>query len=280
MSSAARWTRFDNRFVFGEFSEEFERSGGYLAPDKGLHAGYNFALAGFARATPAAIREHFETLARIPDHWPCIAFSNHDVMRTVTRFGAPKDRPKLMLGAVVRLRGTTLLYQGEELGLPEVDVARDQLKDPVGDLYYPLLKGRDGCRTPMPWDGDAPNLGFTTGTPWLPVSPLHQPLAVTAQEIDPQSTLQFARGALAARRKSAALRLGDIAFLEAPGEVLAFERTHENKTVLCVFNLGKAQASFRDPRLAHAKPLIVAGDARSEGAQLSLGLFGAWVGDL
>ena len=114
----------------------------------------------------------------------------------------------------------------------------------------------------------------------MPVSPRHQPLAVAAQELDPQSTLQFARRALAARRKSAPLRLGDIAFLEAPGEVLAFERTNESKTVLCVFNLGKAQASLRDPRLARVKPLIAVGDASAEGAQLSLGPFGAWVGDL
>ena len=83
---------FDDRFVFGEFSEEFERSGCYLPPDKGLHAGYNFALL-LASGCGRRIRAHLETLARYPDHWPCIAFSNHDVIRTVTRFG-DEARPR------------------------------------------------------------------------------------------------------------------------------------------------------------------------------------------
>ena len=135
---------FDNRFVFGEFSEEFERSGCYLSSDRGLHAGYNFVL--LLAADAAAILAHLETLAQFPDHWPCIAFSNHDVIRTVSRFGT--GAAKAMLALLFALRGTLLLYQGEELGLPEVTLCRDQLKDPVGDLYYPLFKGSDGCRTP------------------------------------------------------------------------------------------------------------------------------------
>ncbi len=88
--------------MFGEFSEEFERSGCYLSPDKGLHAGYNFAL--LLARDAAAIRAHLETLARFPDHWPCIAFSNHDVIRTATRFGA--DAAKAMLALLAALRGT------------------------------------------------------------------------------------------------------------------------------------------------------------------------------
>ncbi len=108
-----------------------------------------------------------------------MSFCNHDIVRTVTRFGggaAGDPRlAKLMLALLFSLRGTVLLYQGEELGLPEVDLERHQLRDPVGDLYYPIAKGRDGCRTPMPWDAAAPNLGFTSGTPWLPLGAAHKP---------------------------------------------------------------------------------------------------------
>ena len=97
------------------------------------------------------------------------------MMRTVTRFGGGESGDaalaKLMLALLFSIKGTVLLYQGEELGLPEVTLRRNQLKDPIGDLYYPLFKGRDGCRTPMPWDSAAPNLGFTTGAPWLPLGP-------------------------------------------------------------------------------------------------------------
>jgi alpha-glucosidase len=142
------------------------------------------------------------------------------------------------------------MYQGEELGLPQADLRRDQLRDPVGDLYYPRHKGRDGCRTPMPWDTNAANLGFTTGTPWLPVSPLHKPLAVSAQNADAQSVLAFTRGLLAMRKKFPALRLGEIEFVDAPAPILAFKRTHEAGDVLCVFNMSANEATFRDTRFA------------------------------
>ena len=152
---------FENRFVFGEFSEEFERSGCYLPPDKGLHAGYNFAL--LVTGDAQGIIAHLKTLASYPDHWPCVAFSNHDVTRTVTRFGP--GSAKVMLALLFAMRGTVLLYQGEELGLTEVDLNRDQLRDPVGDLYYPLFKGRDGCRTPMPGTGQNPIWDFRRARP-------------------------------------------------------------------------------------------------------------------
>lgn len=271
---------FPGRFVFGEFYEDAGRSGAFLAPDKGLHSGYDFGLLDLRVLTPASIRDYYARIMLHTGYWPCIAFSNHDVARAQSRFGERDGMARLALALLFSLRGTVLLYQGEELGLPEADLAREQIKDPFGKLYYPFFKGRDGCRTPMPWDENAPSLGFTTGTPWLPLSSMHRPLAITAQESDPRSTLQFARIALTARRKSAALQLGDISFLEAPGDVLVFERRHENQTALCAFNLGTARATLRNPRLARAKPLIVVGDARAEEPGLSLGPLGAWIGDL
>lgn len=140
--------------------------------------------------------------------------------RTASRFGA--DAAKAMLALLFSaLRGTLLLYQGEELGLPDVTLRRDQLKDPVGDLYYPLFKGRDGCRTPMPWDADAPNLGFSSGTPWLPLGPEHRALAVSVQDGDPDSALAYTRKLAAARHAHRALREGSLTLL--PG-ALAFVR--------------------------------------------------------
>ncbi|HEX4272828.1 MAG TPA: alpha-amylase family glycosyl hydrolase, partial [Rhizomicrobium sp.] len=264
---------FDDRFVFGEFSEEFERSGCYLPPDKGLHAGYNFAL---LLATDAdAIRAHLQTLARFPDHWPCIAFSNHDVIRTATRFGTGAAR--VMLALLACLRGTRLLYQGEELGLPEVDLKRDQLKDPVGDLYYPLFKGRDGCRTPVPWDANLPNLGFTTGAPWLPLGPEHKALAVSEQEKDPASTLALTRRLLGARKNHAALRDGSLELL--PGPALAFLRQSGDERLVCAFNLTGAAMTFDLPGPAKALDLGT-GEASLSGTRLTLGVFSAWVGEL
>ncbi|MEO8894752.1 MAG: alpha-amylase family glycosyl hydrolase, partial [Rhizomicrobium sp.] len=260
---------FDDRFVFGEFSEEFERSGCYLPPDKGLHAGYNFAL--LLANDAAAIRAHLETLANYPGHWPAIAFSNHDVARTATRFGTGSE--KVMLALLFSLRGTVLLYQGEELGLPEVDLARDQLRDPVGDLYYPLFKGRDGCRTPMPWDADQQNLGFTSGIPWLPLGPAHAALAAAAQERDPGSVLVFARAMLKARNTHASLRDADLVLLDAPLPMLAFRRGE----ILCAFNLGRIVMDWVLPEAATALDFGT-GEARQTDGRLTLGPLSAWFG--
>lgn len=271
--------RHPGRFVMGEFSEEAERCGCYAAPDQGLHSGYSFPLLEARTPGPDFIREHFAMLARGPRHWPSIAFSNHDVVRTVSRFGGKEPPPglgRLMLALLLSLRGTALLYQGEELGLTQAHIRRDQLRDPVGDLYYPYIYGRDGCRTPMPWQDDADHLGFTSGTPWLPVADEHRPFAVSAQLRDPGSTLNFGRRFLAARRVSSALRLGEIDFRDAPGPVLAFVRTHHDERILCVFNMSGDEAEYRDPDMAAAVSLGVGcGRAVIRGEVLALGPYAA-----
>lgn len=262
---------FDGRFVFGEFSEEFERAGCYLPSDKGLHSGYNFALLGAIDAE--GVRAHLETLASYPDHWPAISFSNHDVIRTRSRFG--EGSAKVMLALLFAMRGTILLYQGEELGLPEVDLTRHQLRDPVGDLYYPLFKGRDGCRTPMPWDSSKPHLGFSAGEPWLPLGAAHEALAVSEQEKDPASALAFARKMLKARNDFSSLRDADLTLLDAKLPLLAFRRGE----IVCVFNLGRAPMDFAlPPKIASLD--LAAGEVTLTGSGLRLGGLSAWFGRL
>ena len=243
--------RYKDRFVLGEFSEGFERAGAYASD--GLHANYTFELLRARKLSPDFVLKEIATLARHPDYWPCVSFSNHDVVRTVTLFGGGAGGnpafAKLMLALLFSLRGTVLLYQGEELGLPEVDLARHQLRDPVGDLYYPAAKGRDGCRTPMPWDANSPNLGFTSGTPWLPLGETHRALAVSEQERDAQSVLTFARDFLARRRKNAALRLGAIEAEVTNAPVLAFIRRHGGERVRCIFNMSGDETKFEGHNL-------------------------------
>jgi len=266
-----------DRFVFGEFSEEFERSGCYLTPDTGLHAGYNFALLEAEDA--AAVRAHLQTLARFPGHWPCVAFSNHDVTRTVSRFG--EGSAKAMLALLLALRGTVLLYQGEELGLPEARIARAALRDPVGDLYYPLFRGRDGCRTPMPWDGAAPHLGFG-GPPWLPMPESHRPLAAAAQESDPDSTLAYVRRLVAARKAYPALAHGSQKLIAGPG--VGFLREADEGRILCLFNPSPREIAFElagelPDGLAGARALdFGTGEARLAGSTVILGPHAAWFG--
>ena len=273
--------RYDQRFVFGEFSEGFERSGAYEASDRGLHSSYTFALLRARNLSPEFVLRNLEVLAHHPDHWPCLALSNHDIVRTVTRFGGGKsgdsDLAKLMLAVLLTQRGTILLYQGEELGLPEVDLRRDQLRDPVGDLYYPIAKGRDGCRTPMPWDSNRKNLGFSAGTPWLPLGPAHKALSVSKQETDRASVLSYARVLLAARKASAALTLGDIMVVESAPPCLSYVRRQDDEQVLCVFNMSREPQRFSDSRIANAKALdFGCGSASSDGRELRLGPLSAW----
>jgi alpha-glucosidase len=178
-----------------------------------------------------------------PDGWPCWSFSNHDVVRHVTRWGAHGGEPMALgrqaAALLLSLRGSACIYQGEELGLPEADIDFEELTDPPGIRFWPEYKGRDGCRTPIPWEeGPAPN-GFSTAKPWLPVKPPHEGLNVARQEADPESMLNYYRRLLALRRERAELVDGDIAFLRTAEPVLAFRRSRGDATTLCVYNLSK-----------------------------------------
>jgi alpha-glucosidase len=276
--------RWPDRFVMGEFSEDPARCGAFCGPEEGLHSGYSFPLLQARKLGPDFVRLHYNLLERFPTHWPSIAFSNHDVMRTVSRFGGREPAPdldKLMLALLFSLRGTALLYQGEELGLPEANIRRDQIRDPVGNLYWPYTGGRDGCRTPMPWHATAPNLGFTSGTPWLPLSPKHRALAVSEQEQKADSALNFARRFLAFRRESAPLRWGDMTFVDAPAPVLAFVRTYADRALICCFNMGEEAAELSEEFLGAAEAVPIGSeDAAVSGNSIRLQPYACWFGSL
>ncbi len=182
---------------------------------------------------------------------------------------------------VCSLRGSVCVYQGEELGLPDAGLPFESLRDPYGIAFWPNFKGRDGCRTPMPWR-DAPDAGFTTGTPWLPVPPEHLPLAVSRQESDPDSPLNSFRRFLRWRRELPALCRGNIAFIELPEPLLAFTRVLASQSILAVFNLSDRPqaatlpAAGRDP----SSPSMTTASAPAglAGRQLELPAHGVFFG--
>jgi alpha-glucosidase len=138
---------------------------------------------------------------------------------------------------LIALKGSICVYQGEELGLPQADILFEELTDPPGIRFWPEYKGRDGERTPIPWDaGEAPN-GFTSGKPWLPVKPNHSALAVAVQNDDPDSTLAFYRAALKFRREHDALIEGEIEFFAVGEPLLAFRRRNDSESLVCLYNL-------------------------------------------
>jgi alpha-glucosidase len=225
--------------------------------DTRLHMGYSFELLT-DDFTAAYIRGTVENLeSKMVDGWPCWAISNHDVQRAVTRWGGESpgdDFAKQLVALVCSLRGSVCLYQGEELGLAEADVPYEALQDPYGKTFWPNFKGRDGCRTPMPWDGTV-QAGFTTGQPWLPIAAPHRTHAVAVQDADPASTLNATRGFLRWRKHQPALQFGDIRFLETSEPVLAFTRGIDAQRLLVVFNLSAQPVRWLLPDGINALPV-------------------------
>ncbi|RAO76698.1 alpha-glucosidase family protein [Dyella jiangningensis] len=214
-----------------------------------LHMGYSFELLtdDFSAAYIRGTVQNLE--AQMLEGWPCWAISNHDVSRVLTRWGNGDASPRLanLLSAMVcSLRGSVCVYQGEELGLTEADVPFEALQDPYGITFWPTFKGRDGCRTPMPWNGGI-NAGFSVGEPWLPVPAEHRALAVSLQETADDSALNGFRTFMAWRKAQPALRWGNIRFIDTPEPVLAFTRQHGGDTVLVAFNLSTQDVSLPLP---------------------------------
>ncbi|HBF29609.1 alpha-glucosidase [Rhizobium sp.] len=216
-----------------------------------LHMCYTFDLLG-PDFTPQHIRKCVTSFqSMVKDGWVCWAFSNHDVTRHVSRFAStPEGRiatAKLALTILATMRGSICLYQGEELGLPEAELAFEDLRDPYGIRFWPAFKGRDGCRTPMVWESGKPAAGFSTAKPWLPVRHEHQTLAVDAQEQDATSVLNHYRSTLAWRKAEPVLMDGDMSFVDVDTDVLAFVREKAGCKLLFIFNMAAAAVQVTVP---------------------------------
>ncbi|SMY07553.1 alpha-amylase family glycosyl hydrolase [Flavimaricola marinus] len=207
-----------------------------------------------------------------PEAWPCWALSNHDTIRHVTRWHLSPPAIKTYATLLVCQRGSVCLYQGEELGLAEADVAFEDLQDPYGIQFWPEFKGRDGCRTPMVWEPSNSYGGFSEAKPWLPVAPEHLGRSVSVQEEDEHSVLHHYRAAIALRHDHPALARGTFEDLEQIGEVVHFVRRWEGKEVYCAFNLGELTVDIDAPE-GHWTNIAedLNGVAIREYAQLRLG---------
>lgn len=191
-------------------------------------------------ARVAAVVSRFQTAA--PEGWACWAFSNHDVVRHASRWAYmvhPEDHDRyvrMLAGLLMSLRGSVCLYQGEELGLTEAEIAYEDLRDPYGIQFWPDFKGRDGCRTPMVWEADRPGAGFSEGQPWLPVPPEHRHLAVDIQDRQTASILNHYRHFIRFRRQRRSLAKGDMNVVSSDDNVLVFTRSTPDETIVCIFN--------------------------------------------
>lgn len=236
---------YDARMMVGEVGDGGQTAidimAEYTAGNDRLHMCYSFEMLS-PEFTAAHFRRCIEGMQKgAPDGHSCWSFSNHDVIRHVTRWqdhaGTPDALARQAAAMLLSFPGTICLYQGEELGQTETELVYEELTDPPALRFWPEVRGRDGCRTPMVWDADAPNAGFSTAAPWLPVKAPQASRAVTIQQADNDSVLATYRAILSFRKSQPALRWGQTEFPDLPEPVLAFRRTHEGISLTCVFNL-------------------------------------------
>jgi alpha-glucosidase len=231
-----------DRMLVGEaWVATAERRARYVRPGE-LHTAFNF---DFLRAEwdAAGLREVIDTCIAAdaavgaPTTW---VLANHDVTREVTRYGGGdtgRRRARAAALLMLGLPGSAYVYQGEELGLEEVtDLPDEVLQDPTWERSGHTVRGRDGCRVPIPWEQDGPSLGFGAGSPWLPQPAAWSARSVEAQAGDAGSTLELYRSALRVRRE---LLLGPgMEWLESPAGTLAFSRsTPDGGSVTCLVNV-------------------------------------------
>lgn len=216
--------------------------------DRRLNSAYGFDFLYAPALSPALVARALEQWPDEPGTgWPSWAFENHDAPRALSRWCEPQDveafaRMKTML--LLSLRGNPILYQGEELGLLQDEVPFELLQDPEAIANWPLTLSRDGVRTPLPWTAQDEHAGFTTGTPWLPVSEQNHARTVERQEADPASLLHLTRELLRLRRTDAALKCGSCEILLADAHRLALRRTSEGGSTLALFNMSASEAAW------------------------------------
>ena len=253
----------------GDAQRGGEIQAAYTAGNDKIHMAYDFDLLSNAFPTGTRVAEIMEKVASVgADGWGCWAYSNHDVTRHTTRWGFVPEQHRVYAALLLSLRGSACLYQGEELGLTEAYVPFEDLQDPYGKRFWPKFKGRDGCRTPMPWNADRVHGGFSDGQPWLPVAMEHVQEAADVQEASPTSMLNFYRDFINFRKGYAALLKGEFVMVEARDDFISFERRHGNVRLFCAFNLSAdpTEVTFPDGAwsIEHAAP-FTAGEPDADG---------------
>ena len=220
----------------------------YVKNGKGLHLAYTFSMLN--KNMDAEYLEHVlrVTEESIEDGWPCWSLSNHDCMRMISRFDCFGERDgfqQMMLLLLLSLRGTPIIYYGEEVDMQEYEIKKDELRDPQGIRFWPDIKGRDGCRLPFPWDSKLTNQGFNSGTkPWLPAA---NKLSLDQAKADSGSTFHVLQEMLQIRKKFPALQNGSYRKILLDGDCFVFERKTEDETMLIAANFSTEEQSINLP---------------------------------
>ncbi|MFC2064402.1 alpha-glucosidase [Chloroflexota bacterium] len=243
---------YKDRYTVGEtFIASADLAASYVG-ENALHAAFSFDFNSselFFPWKPAWLLKKVAIREKIfrGDRWPTNVMSNHDTPRAASRYGGAEDdaNARLAMTLLLTLRGTPFMYYGEEIGMRDLSLKHSEILDPPGKIYWPLYKGRDGCRGPMQWDGSDYS-GFSSSQPWLPVHPDFPFRNVEMQKNDPNSLLNFTRRLIQIRKENSALHSGSYSQLE-PGskKVMAFIRESSDQTILIALNFSSKKVSMQ-----------------------------------
>ena len=247
----------------------------------------DFLFTTVNRLSPAEFRKQIAAVDAASG-WPTFVISNHDIVRSYNRYGDGEHNDqiaKVMAGLYLTLRGTPIMYYGEEIGMTTAPPTRkEDVKDPLGVTGWPEEKGRDGERTPMQWN-ESENAGFSKATPWLPVPPSYKTHNVADEDKDPDSILSFYKQVLKLRHTNQALLDGNYVPLDENDQnVLAYLRTYKDQAVLVALNMSGAEQTvnldLRKKGFASAKRLVATGNSAAKGDTVTLVPYGVFIGQL
>jgi len=247
---------YDDRVLVGEASLPIEQLMAYYGKDaSGFHLPFNFHLIKSPwdpRIIAALIEQYEAAIGGGIERWPNWVLGNHDRSRVASRVGLEQARVAAML--LLTLRGTPTIYQGEEIGMTDVAIPTQAVRDPWEKNVPGLGLGRDPERTPMQWDA-SPNAGFTNGEPWLPLASDHATINVATQRGEPGSMFSLYRQLIALRRREQALSIGVHVKAEAIGDVLTYRRFYKGRWITVALNFSAAPQSL--PRKAAAHEILI-----------------------
>ncbi len=234
------------RVLLGEVLGPPERVRKYYGPNNdGLHLVFNFTFT----SCPFKAKKFLKVISTIestlpePFH-PCYVFSNHDRPRMISRVGNDERKARLLAFLQMTLRGTPVIYHGEEIGMRQARIPRKRLQDPVGKKFWfsPIPVGRDGCRTPMQWSDDK-NAGFSKCNEkdlWLPVEKHYREVNVKRQQNNPQSMLSFYRALIRFRKEHDEILFGTIENITTMKKhVLTYQRTYHQQEMTILLNFSE-----------------------------------------
>ena len=248
--------QFDSRVLIGEIYLPLQRLVAYYGNDlAGAQMPFNFALLSTlwsARSVEKIVAEYESALPR--GAWPNWVLGNHDRPRVASRVGQTQARVAAML--LLTLRGTPTLYYGDEIGMHQVAIAPDQVRDPFEKNVPGIGVGRDGCRTPMQWDA-ASNAGFSTSAPWLPLASDFAQENVVNLDADAHSILSLYRALIKLRKQLPQLVTGAYEPIAAQGDLLLYRRRAEAEPLIIALNLGAEPASVTSSAIGFGNEILL-----------------------